>query len=133
MSLGLKRQIFFSGRLPHDKTLASLKEADVFLLPSYREAFGVAYLEAMAAGLLTIGVKGQGPEAFIKNGETGYLVQSRNMNSICLVLRLIFENRALSAKISAAGQDLIWREFTWERHAEKLMDVYAELGIKGLH
>lgn len=68
--LGLEQSVEFLGARPHNEVYRLLSAADVFILPSYREAFGIAYLEAMALGLLAIGVRGQGPEAFIRHGET---------------------------------------------------------------
>lgn len=126
-ALDLNDTIAFRGPLPHDQAMALLKDADVFLLPSYREAFGVAYLEAMAAGLLTIGVRGQGPEAFIRHGETGYLVPPRDAEAIYRQLRSIIDNREEADRIAVAGQDHVRREFNWDRHADKLMAVFSEV------
>lgn len=125
--LKLNDQIAFRGALPHNQALQALTEAEVFLLPSYREAFGVAYLEGMAAGLLTIGVQGQGPEAFICHGETGYLVPPQDIEAISRLLQTIIKDRAAAAGIAAAGQEHVKRNFTWDRHAEKLMGVYYEV------
>jgi len=124
---GLEDQIRFAGGQSHNEVFRLLKEHDVFLLPSYREAFGVAYLEAMAAGLLTIGVKGQGPEAFIEHGKTGFLVAPKDVKAICGVLRSVNVNREEVAAIALAGSSLAWNEFTWERHAEKLTALYDEV------
>lgn len=126
-ALDLNDNVSFCGPRTHDQAMAFLKEADVFLLPSYREAFGVAYLEAMAAGILTIGVQGQGPEAFIRHGETGYLVPPRDVEAIYRLLRSITDNRKTAERIAAAGQEYVRREFTWDRHADKLLTVYAEV------
>lgn len=126
-ALGLGRKIIFRGQLLHDQAMNLLKDADVFLLPSYREAFGVAYLEAMAAGLLTIGVQGEGPEAFIRNGETGYLVAPRDVDAIFCLLRSLAGKTGEIERIAAAGQERVLREFTWEKHAEKLTSVFDEV------
>lgn len=125
--LGLAEQVKFRGPLPHDQVFDALSDADVFLLPSYREAFGVAYLEAMATGLVTIGVQGQGPEAFICHHETGYLVPPKDSDSITELLCLIFGNKEESCKIAAAGKEYVRHNFTWQRHAEKLTALYGEV------
>lgn len=124
---GLGDRISFRGPLSHDRAMALLREADLFLLPSYREAFGVAYLEAMAVGLLAIGVRGEGPEAFIRHGETGYLLPPRDVEAICSLLRSVVGNRKAAEGIAAAGREHVRRELTWDRHAEKLTAVYGEV------
>lgn len=124
---GLQNRIHFYGALPHNAALSYLNESNIFILPSYKEAFGVAYLEAMANGLLTVGVKGQGPEAFIHDGITGYLVPPKNTEAIYLLLRLIITNDILVEKIARAGQEYVWREFTWDQHAKKMMRIYSEV------
>lgn len=124
--LGLRDKVTFHGALPHDRALQQLADADVFVLPSYREAFGVAYLEAMASGLFTIGVSGQGPEAFITSGETGMLVKPNDVDSLFDAMRMPIENRPKTQRVAAAGKRFVRSEFTWAEHAEKLMVVYRE-------
>lgn len=124
--LGLRDQVRFYGRLPHDRALQLLAAADVFVLPSYREAFGVAYLEAMASGLLAIGVADQGPAAFIIHRQTGLLVKPNDVESLYKAMRSTFENRAEMQRIALAGKRLVRSEYTWTRHADKLVSVYRE-------
>jgi len=125
-SLGLADKVTFRGRLPHDETMRSVGNADAFVLPSYREAFGVAYLEAMALGLLAIGVEGQGPAAFIGSKNTGLLVRPNDVESLSAAMKFVYCNRDEARQIAMAGQRHVRAEFTWRRHAEKLMAVYEE-------
>lgn len=124
--LGLRDKVIFHGKLPHDRAMHLLAQADVFVLPSYREAFGVAYLEAMALGLLAVGVSGQGPEAFIAHGKTGLLVRANDSESVFVTMKTVLENGPAMRRIAAAGQRLVRSEFTWARHAEKLVAMYQD-------
>src|SRR5208283_4644968 len=123
-ALGLRDKVTFHGKLPHDQAMRLLARADVFVLPSCPEAFGIAYLEAMAMGLLAIAVSGQGPEAFIANGRTGLLVRLGDSEDLFLAMKTVLENGPKMRLIAAAGQQLVRTEFTWARHAEKLVAVY---------
>jgi glycosyltransferase involved in cell wall biosynthesis len=115
------------GACAHDQIYILLKSADVFVLPSYREAFGIAYLEAMASGLLAIGVESEGPSAFIKHGDTGFLVPPRDSDALARQLIRIAGDRPAMRKIAESGRDYVTRNLTWNRHAEKLIDIYREL------
>ena len=64
----------FTGALPHDEVMDKMSDADVFVLPSVGETFGMVYLEAMAAGCITVGTKADGIDGIIKDGENGFLV-----------------------------------------------------------
>jgi glycosyltransferase involved in cell wall biosynthesis len=125
-ALGLRDRVTFHGRMPHDEVMRVLSNADVFVLPSYREAFGIAYLEAMALGLLAIGVSGQGPEAFIAHDKTGLLVRPADVESLVATMKIVLENASEMRRIAAAGQRLVRAEFTWAAHARKLVAVYRE-------
>ena len=123
---GLREKVSFLGRMTHDQVLERLLDADVFVLPSFREAFGVAYLEAMASGLLAIGVFGQGPEAFIRHRETGILVKPGDVDSLQAAMRSVFGGNSEIQRIAEAGRMRVATEFSWRQHAERLMAVYAE-------
>jgi glycosyltransferase involved in cell wall biosynthesis len=127
-ALGLGGHVRFVGALPHRRILEELQQDDVFLLPSYREAFGIAYLEAMAAGLVTVGVRGQGPSMFIEHGTTGFLVEPRSVPSLEDALHSILDSghEALRA-VAAAGARKAMAEFSWEAHAQKLSSLYEEV------
>lgn len=125
--LGIEKNVHFVGSCAHDKVFEYLKDMDVFILPSHSEAFGIAYVEAMSLGLLTIGVRGQGPETFIDHGVTGFLVNPRDVNSIIETLKKIFNDKQKMRAIAQAGKATVWANFTWKQHASKLMEVYRSV------
>lgn len=126
-NLELAEKITFVGAVPHAEVVTYLVEADVFVLPSYREAFGVAYLEAMSCGLLAIGVQGQGPSAFIRHGETGFLTVPRDVNDLANLLGDILREPLKMLEIAEQGMHEIVDNFSPQNHAKCLNDVYDEL------
>jgi len=122
---GLLERVAFAGVMTNAAVIERLKSADVFVLPSYREAFGIVYLEAMASGLLTVGVEGQGPAQFITHGRTGLLVKPMDVDSVETALRQIISDRGRSWRaIATAGAEHARGTCTWAAHAEKLLTVF---------
>jgi glycosyltransferase involved in cell wall biosynthesis len=125
--LKISDQVRFLGLQPHSRIPGLLREADVFVLPSYREAFGIVYIEAMAAGLLTIGVHGQGPEAFIVDNNTGFLIAPQSIESLHNRLVEIFQRPDQMRSIAAAGQKFVQENMSWNAHATRLIEIYTTL------
>jgi len=69
--LGLKDEVHFLGRQLEVESL--LPQADLFLLPSDRESFGLVALEAMSCGVPVVGYRAGGLPEVVADGETGYL------------------------------------------------------------
>ncbi|OGT37984.1 MAG: hypothetical protein A3F11_03165 [Gammaproteobacteria bacterium RIFCSPHIGHO2_12_FULL_37_14] len=125
--LNLSQQVDFLGACDQDEVYKQLTKADVFILPSYLEAFGIAYLEAMSCGLLTVGIEGQGSQAFIEHGKTGFLAQPKNIDSLVDILRVIFQYPEKSGFIAESGKNHVHQNFTWHSHATNLIKIYEEL------
>ena len=118
---GLAKFVKFMGPRTNSEVFDELMQSDVFVLPSYREAFGVVYLEAMSTGLLTIGVAGEGPSQFIDNGMTGFLVEPQSVESIVDILRpILLGPRKAWRAIAAAGAQHARTYCTWQAHAASL-------------
>jgi len=66
--------VFLAGWRPHDQLPQALNAADVLVLPSVAEAFGLALVEAMACGLPVIACDSHGPAEIVRDGESGWLV-----------------------------------------------------------
>ena len=82
------KNINFTGRLDNSKVLEIMKKSDIFILPSVNETFGMVYLEAMACGCITVGIKNDGIDGIIKDGSNGFLTYP-NQESIKNVLNRI--------------------------------------------
>lgn len=126
-SLELIEHVQFVGACNHNIVFEHLLAANIFCLPSYCEAFGIAHLEAMASGLLVIGVKGQGPEIFVTHDQTGLLVAPKNIDALVDCLKYAFINPKKMQTLALKGKKLAWENFTWQHHAKQLDSVYQEL------
>ena len=127
VELKLTDRVTFVGACRHHQVAQHLSEGDVFVLPSYREAFGVAYLEAMSVGLLAIAVEGQGPDTFIQHQETGLLVQPRSVESLVDGLMQVMNQQEKMQLIAAQGQQHVCQNYSLRRHGQRLVDVYQQV------
>ena len=122
---GLEMQVAFAGTMTNTEVFDQLLSTDIFVLPSYREAFGVAYVEAMASGLLTIGIEGQGPSQFIEHNRTGMLVRPRDAGSLEAALQSVFADPERKWRaIATAGADFARNACNWDAHAAHLLEVF---------
>ena len=85
--LKINHKVHFAGRLPRKQVFEQLKQHHIFVMPSYPETFGLAYLEAMAAGCIVIGTKGWGIDGIVNDRKNGFLHQPGNPQSITNIIR----------------------------------------------
>ncbi|SKA88204.1 Glycosyltransferase involved in cell wall bisynthesis [Clostridium sp. USBA 49] len=89
--LGINSQVEFLGMLKREEVRKNLWEANIFVLPSYYETFGVVLIEALATGTPVISTKCGGPEDIVKEG-LGKLVESGNIEALSKELENSYYN-----------------------------------------
>lgn len=124
--LYLKEYVVFVGYKPYDAVKKYLQSADIFILPSYYEALGCVYLEAMACGVATIGVRTQGIDEIIVNGENGLLVEPKDAKSITEQLIYLISNKEKRKELGLAGRKTA-EKFSWVDSAISLDTVYQKV------
>ena len=77
------------GRVSRDKVQEYLRESEIFVMISERETFGLVYLEAMAAGCITIASRNEGMDGIIQDGVNGFLCEAGNVEELTLILNRI--------------------------------------------
>lgn len=125
--LNLDEHVEFWGRLSHEEVLSYMAMADVFSLPSWREGFGVVYLEAMAQGKPVIGCRGEGIEDVIEDRGTGVLVKPKDVDSLVEALDFLFSHPKESKALGERARELVLENYTWEKNAEKTIQVYEKV------
>jgi glycosyltransferase involved in cell wall biosynthesis len=132
--LGAESWITLPGRVPDADLLALYEQADIFALPSVNagwrfEGFGLALLEASAAGLPVIGSRDCGAEDAVEDGVTGLLVpQDADLMEDALagaIMRLAGD-AGLRLRMGEAGRARAAR-MTWDHTAAKLIALYEQL------
>ena len=111
-----------------------MARADVFALPSWDEAFGLVYTEAMTQGTPVIACRGEGPEDFIDDGVSGYLAPVRDAGALAGIIAEVLDDPAAAAAVGDAGSAAALA-LTWERnaapHAGRLREGPAPGALKG--
>lgn len=99
------------------------KNADIFLLPTRYEIFGMVLLEAMYFGTPAITTKNGGSQMLIENGIDGYIIDVFNKSLWC---DKIIEASQDSAKISQNAHKKITEKFTWDVLSDKFINTYEK-------
>ena len=106
-----KDRVFFLGQLSNREVLKHMSEADIFSLPSWREGFGIVYLEAMARGKPVIACKGEGIEDVIEHKINGFLVEPRDVDSLIRTIDYLLANPESAVNIGKIAQQVVLNRY----------------------
>ena len=125
--LGLTARVELRGALPHAQAVGVARRGRLFVLPSVDEAFGVAYVEAMAGWVPAIGTQGEdGPEEIAAAGDGLRLVAPADVESLATEIDAILSDRHHHRDLGRAARATVERSFTWERCGRATVTAYED-------
>ncbi len=127
--LDLDDMVIFLGKRGQDTLPYYYSAAEVVVMPSHYESFGMVALEAMACGTPVIASRVGGLAYLVKDGETGYFVPAQNPEALADKLRALFVNHELRADFGARAAAYA-KGFSWEIITKQIIEVYQELLAK---
>lgn len=122
-AMGLRDNVRFLGAQPHPSLPTFYRAADVLVVGSHSESFGLAALEAHACGTPVVGTPVGGLSYVVRDGQSGWLVAERDPAVFAQRLKTILSDRALWGAFSAVALRSA-AQFSWERTAVAFEDLY---------
>lgn len=118
---GVADRVRFTGRLDDDAVAARLRETHVLAVPSRYEPFGMVYLEAMGFGCVPVATTAGGAAEFIRDGESGFLVDPDSPAGVASAVRRLDDRDRLARMGVAARADYEARP-TWTATLDRAID-----------
>jgi D-inositol-3-phosphate glycosyltransferase len=123
--LQIDDRVSFLGARPQQELPLLYSAADVTVVPSYHESFGLVAVESQACGTPVVATRAGGLTTVVRNGETGYLVP-RCSGFFAERLDTLLRNPALHEQMSRAARPFV-SQFSWKSVANQMLAVYDEL------
>ena len=115
--------ITFLGALSDDEKFECFSRCDVFAMPSEREGFGIAFLEANAFGKPVVGGRIGGVPDAVVHGETGLLVDPRSDSEVAEAIIRLLKKTDEARRLGDNGRRRVENELTWKQSARKFLSV----------
>ena len=124
--LNIEKNVKFLSWVSRKEKYSYYKSADVCILPSRFEGFGIALLEAMVCEKPIVASNVGGIPYIVEDGITGFLFEPDKVDDLANKMIILLKDEKLRKRMGDAGREKA-KEFTWERVAEKTMQVYQEV------
>lgn len=125
--LNIDQHVCMKGRLASDRVISVLSNANLFVLPSDFEGFGMAAVEAMALGIPTITSNFPASSEYLQDGVTGSHFEIGNVDDLVEKILWHYENSEQSRWMGLRGQELVASRYKIPQIAQKHLDVYKGL------
>lgn len=126
--LGVQDRVEFKPPIPHHLLSTYYRAADVVLVPSRSESFGLVALESAACGVPVVASAVGGLLTLVEHGHTGYLVESRDPAEYAAWVDAILADPVLARRLSVSAAAMA-RNYTWSTSAARLRRLYEDLTI----
>ena len=123
--LGIAERVDFHGQLPPARAVEQARRCTLFVMPSTEEAFGVAYVEAMAGGLPAIGCRGEpGPEEIAAAGDGFLLVPPGDIERLTQRIDELLSDSHRLREVGQRARATVAAHFTWEGCGRRTLAAY---------
>ncbi len=125
--LGVSDRVDMRGQLPPEEALERARQATLFVMPATEEAFGVAYVEAMAGGVPAIGCRGEpGPEEIAAAGDGLVLVPPGDVERLTQRIDELLSDPHRLREVGQHARETVAQSFTWTRCGQQTLAAYEE-------
>lgn len=125
--MDLGGSVRFEGFLSEEDKVAAFTAADVFVLPSDWEAFGLVLLEAQVCGTTSLVSDRGGPKEVIEDGSTGVVVPYGDEVAWRTALRDLLMDDARRERMGRAARERAMTQFSWPTIIDRLEGIYREV------
>jgi L-malate glycosyltransferase len=129
--LGVADFVQFVGKQPQSEIRDYLSIADLFLLPSQSESFGLSALEAMACNVPVIATRVGGVPEVVENGGCGYLFEIGDVNGMAEASLRLLNDEALHSRFGARGRDIAVSRFATDEIIPQYEALYQRIQTSG--
>ncbi|MFW6194334.1 MAG: glycosyltransferase [Halobacteriota archaeon] len=132
-SLGVEDYVKFLGRVNDSELLKLYREAHIFLLPSVtsrdgdKEGIPVVLMESMATGLPVVSTKHSGIPELVSDGESGFLVPEKDIDSLAEKIEYLIKNPELWPEMGREGRKIVEEYYDIDKLNRRLVDIYKSL------
>jgi D-inositol-3-phosphate glycosyltransferase len=130
-ALGLAEQVRFVPAVQHHELARYYRAADVCVVPSRSESFGLVALEAAACGTPVVAADVGGLRTLVEHARTGFLVDGRDPALYASFVAELLDDEQVAAEMGLAARDRSQR-YSWSITAARLRRLYGDLAARGL-
>ncbi len=122
---GATRSIRIVGNVTREELAKYYQSADVFVLPSLCDGFGLVILEAMASGLPVIATVNTGGPDVVTDGKEGFVIPIRNSDALAERLHWFYSHRSQASEMGRRAREKVMSHFTWEHYGGRILEAYG--------
>jgi D-inositol-3-phosphate glycosyltransferase len=131
-ALGIRESVIFAGRIGHDVLPVYYTAADVSVIPSHYEPFGLVAIEAMACGTPVVASDVGGLRFTVLPEETGLLVLPQDVDGFATAIGRILGDELWAKKLRKRATERVQQNFSWSSVGAQLSDLYRRLLAQSL-
>lgn len=125
-SLGLEDMVLFLGKRDQDTLQYYYSAAEVVVVPSHYESFGLVALEAMSCGTPVVASETGGLAYLVRDGETGFHVPAADPEALAEKLQMLLRDDELRRRLGEQASEYA-KAYDWPVVADQILDLYASL------
>jgi D-inositol-3-phosphate glycosyltransferase len=125
--LGIENQVTFTGGKPQTELSKYYSAADVTVVPSYYEPFGMTAIEAMACGSIVIASRVGGLQTTVVENKVGALFEPREPSQLAEKIKIIMDQPNMLVEMRKNTRPYVEERFGWQAVARGVTEVYQEL------